>query len=90
MQKMAQDFMKNIQMGADTEDIYDKVLKCEKCDFTCDKKITLNKHTNTNHMAPKKKSVNNITEDKAKFYCDECPVHFKSKKNLKKNKDKIT
>ena len=38
MQQMAHELMKNIQKGAETEDLSDNVLKCEKCDFTCEKK----------------------------------------------------
>ena len=49
--------------------------------------ITSKKHTNAKHL-DQKKSVDNLTEDKGKFYCDECPVNFKNKKNLKKHKEK--
>ena len=94
IQQMAQELVKNVQKGVETEGIElqghisEKVLKCEKCDFTCDKKITLKKHTNTNHMDPKKQSVNTITVDKGKFCCDECPVSFKNLKNSKKHQEK--
>ena len=64
-------------------------LKCEKCDFTCDKVITLNKHKNTKHMEEKKRSDDGTQhEDKNNFYCDKCKFSFNKKKDLKKHNDK--
>ena len=55
--------------------------KCEKCEFKCDKLISLKKHSNT-------KRVDNNKSNNGKFYCYECPIEFKNKKSLKKNKEK--
>ena len=62
--------------------------KCEKCEFKCDKFITLKKHSNTKHMDQNNLKVDNIKSNKGKFLCDECPIGLKNKKSLKKHKEK--
>ena len=76
--------------GTETEASLQKpAFKCEKCEYTSDKEITLNKHMNTRHIIENKKSDDNKEyEDKHNFNCDECSFSSKNKKNLKKHKDK--
>ena len=62
--------------------------KCEKCEFTCDKVITLNKHMNTKHMQGKVQNyTDNKMENTEKFLCDKCQLSFKKKKDLTKHID---
>ena len=65
-------------------------VKCEKCEITSVKVITLNKHMNTKHMHGK---VQNYTVNKKgnteKFLCDKCQLSFKKKKDLTKHMDSV-
>ena len=61
-------------------------LTCEKCEFTCDKVITLNKHMNTKHMQGKVQNyTGNKKANKEIFLCDKCQLSFKKKKDLMKH-----
>ena len=67
VQQMAQELVKNGQSGIETIDkenptkntdldchVSETIFKCEKCYFTCDKRMTLKKHTNTKHSDNKR------------------------------------
>ena len=60
--------------------ITEKLLQCKVCDYSCEKEITLNKHTNTKHQ-----TVNNENAGRKKFHCHECDSSFTTKKGLKKH-----
>ena len=66
----------------------EKKFQCEVCNFKCPIEKTLQKHKNTKHN-----SLNNEKTDRIKFYCHECSVSFKTKKNFKKyeqsHKDRV-
>ena len=66
---------------------------CQQCDYVCQKKITLHKHTNTKHGDMAKNSRENISKSIKQqkspiFYCDECEHFSKNKKGLKEHKEK--
>ena len=66
----------------------DPPFKCDKCDFSGDTFIMLNKHKNTKHIEQKLKTDNaKKHSNKDKFYCDECHLSFPKKKDLKKHKE---
>ena len=56
-------------------------VKCEKCEFTCDKVITLNKHINTKHTQGNLQNYTcNKKGNREKFLCDKCHLSFKKKR----------
>ena len=67
--------------------------KIKKCDYTCEKEITLNKHTNTQHdelqenIQQVKESGTDSNKDSkvSMLYCDECNYSAKNKKGSKKH-----
>ena len=65
--------------------------QCEECEYKCEKEVTLNKHTNTEHpqlCSRKPNSDVNVDNAKDKFYCDECNYSCKAKQSLRKHKKK--
>ena len=65
------------------------IVRCEKCEFTCDKVITLNKHMNTKHMEQKMQNIGNKRGNKGNFLCDKCRLSFIKKKDLRKHIENI-
>ena len=52
--------------------IAESVFKCEECEYTCDKEMTLKKHNNTNHLKQRKQnSKGQECAIEVKFNCDE-------------------
>ena len=78
--------------GTDTEASLPKpVFECEKCEYTSDKEITLNKHMNTRHILENKKSEDKKEyEDKHNFDCSECSFSTKKQKYPKKAQRQTT
>ena len=50
-----------------------EIYQCDKCEYKCEKNITLIKHKNTKHTG------------KDKFHCDQCNYSCPSKRSLKKH-----
>ena len=65
------------------------IVRCEKCEFTCDKVITLNKHMNTKHMEQKMQNIGNKKGNKENFLWDNCQFSFTKKKDLRKHIDNV-
>ena len=81
----------NLEDAKEIEDAHCEIkVKCEKCEFTCDKVITLNKHMNTKHMQEKVKNyTGNKKGNTEKFLCDKCQLSFKKKRDLTKHMDSV-
>ena len=95
--QLMQHFSKKVESNEKekTEDIetiksapLEHVFKCEKCEYTAEKEITLKKHINTKHIEQKSQSEVKKHENRVNFFCDECNFTCKTKKNLNKHKEK--
>ena len=65
------------------------IVRCEKCEFTCDKVTTLNKHMNTKHTERKVHNMSNKKGNKDNFLCDKCQLSLTKKKDIRKHIDNV-
>ena len=79
--EMSKDKEKDSFSNVQIEEIHKGYFKCNLCSYQCEKKISLKKHTNTEHGLQ-----TNISDKENKFYCDKCSKTFTSKKRLKTHK----
>ena len=71
----------------------EQIIQFDQCNYACGKDITLNKHINTKHINTNdlnmSQGISVPSHGKSvKYNCDECDNNFKSKKSLKKHKNK--
>ena len=65
-----------------------KVHQCDKCEYKCEKNITLIKHKYTNHTQVHLSNTDIVGTSftgKQKFHCDQCDLSCRTKKSLRKH-----